>query len=156
MLGAAVAVLMGCSALDGPSAPDLDAPASVLALVAEQRDDFTPLEVEKKVRDGRVYYDIEGVLDDGSELEFDILMTKDGPKVVEIQRDIPWSAVPGDVKTITLDATKGSVPVRIIEGKQTDGSIIYEMFADGKPSEPAIEVRVENGVATLLEERWPH
>ena len=137
-----------------PSA--IDAPASVMKLVADARDDFTPIEAEKKERDGRVYYDVEGILDDGSELEFDVLMTESGPEIVEIQRDLEWVDVPEDVRALALAASGGAVPVRTIEGIQTDEAIIYEFFADGAPSEPAVEVRVKDGEASVLEERWLH
>ena len=43
------------------------------------------------MRDGRVYYDVEGELPGDVEIEFDVLMTEQGPKIVEIQRDIVWS-----------------------------------------------------------------
>lgn len=131
-------------------------PASVATVIAAERDDFTAQEVLKKVRDGRTYYDVEGELDDGSELEFDVLMEGDTARIVEIQRDLSWSEVPDAVRTVGLEAANGAVPVRIIESVQTDGAVIYELFADGKPSDPAYEVRVFGGKAELLDERWLH
>ena len=53
-------------------------PPSVPQAIAAERDGFTIEEVLRKVRDGRTYYDVEGELADGSELEFDILMGADG------------------------------------------------------------------------------
>mgnify|MGYP000153282304 CR=1 FL=1 len=47
--------------------------------------------------------------------------------------------------------------LRVIESKQAeDGSVIYELFADGQPADPAMEVRVLDGEAEVLAERWPH
>lgn len=133
-----------------------DLPASVVAAIATERPDFTALEVEKKVREGRVYYDVEGEIADGSELEFDVLVDGGAAQIVEIQRDLPWSAVPDEVRAIAFEASGGAAPVRIIESVQTDGAVIYELFAEGKPADPAFEVRVQDGKAELLTERWFH
>ena len=131
-------------------------PASVATVIAAERDDFTVQEVLKKVRDGRTYYDVEGELADGSELEFDVLMDGEAAQIVEIQRDLDWSAVPEAVRAAGLEASGDVEPVRIIESIQTDGAIIYELFAEGKPADPAYEVRVRGGEVELLTERWEH
>ena len=131
-------------------------PASVIAAVEMERPGFEIEEVLKKVRDGRTYYDVEGELADGSELEFDILMDGDKAQIVEIQRDLEWADVPEEVQKIALEASNGAVPVRTIESTQTDGAVIYELFADGMPSDPSWEVRVHGGEAELLDERWMH
>ncbi|MEQ9317463.1 MAG: hypothetical protein RLN72_16560 [Henriciella sp.] len=131
-------------------------PASVTAAIAAERPDFEIEEVLKKVRDGRVYYDVEGEVADGSELEFDVLMDGDEAQIVEIQRDLEWAAVLEEVRTVALGASDGAEPVRTIESTQTDGSVIYEFFADGQPSDPAWEVRVHGGEVKLLDERWVH
>jgi hypothetical protein len=56
-----------------------------------------------------------------------------------------------------VSAAAGEVwPVRLIESKQTDGSIVYELFAPGKPAEPSLEVMLKDGQAKVLTERWPH
>ena len=133
-----------------------DLPETVASLIAEARSDFQPLEIEKKVREGRTYYDIEGEVGDGSELEFDVLMTDAGPEIVEIQRDLAFGDIPQTVRDLALQTSDGAEPARIIESVQTDGAIIYEFFADGQPSDPAYEIRMEGGVPTLLDERWVH
>jgi hypothetical protein len=46
--------------------------------------------------------------------------------------------------------------VRVIESTQTDGSVIYELFAQGAPEKPSLEVRVTDGKAEVLEEEWKH
>lgn len=133
-----------------------ETPADVRALAESAVEGFVIAEVQKKVRDGRTYYDVEGELPDGSDLEFDILMTAAGPEIVETQRDLDWSAVPAAVRAAAEAAAPGLSPVRVIESTQTDGTVIFELFAPGAPSDPAMEVSWAGGVATVLEERWPH
>lgn len=131
-------------------------PADVRALAEGTRPGFVIAEVQKKVRDGRTYYDVEGELPDGSEIEFDILMTEVGPEIVEIQRDLDWADVPDAVRAAAEASRAGLAPERVIESVQTDGAVIYELFAPGEPADPAIEVSFAGGVANVLEERWPH
>ena len=79
--------ISSCATTDAPraSATDIteialaDVPASVNKVVAANSPDFTATEVLKKVRDGRVYFDVEGELPNGEEIEFDVLMTDNGP-----------------------------------------------------------------------------
>ena len=108
------------------------------------------------MRDGRIYYDVEGSLLDGSEIEFDILLTEQGPEIVEIQRDMPWADVPASVRAAAEAAAPGMLPARVIESRQPDGAVIYELFAPGAPADPAMEVSLIGGVAAVLAERWPH
>ena len=51
---------------------------------------------------------------------------------------------------------KAFEPVRVIESTQTDGSVIYELFAAGAPEKPSLEVRVTDGKAEVLKEEWMH
>lgn len=129
------------------------APPEVLAAVKAAMPQMTVVEAELKEREGRRYYDVEGTLPGGAEIELDLLQTPQGWQVVEIQRDIPWTEAPSAVRAA---APKGAAPVRVIESKQTDGAIIYELFAPGKPQTPAAEVMWKNGEARLLAEVWPH
>ena len=134
-----------------------DVPQSVNELVSTTRPDFTTTEVLKKVREGRVYYDVEGELTNGEEIEFDVLMTENGPQIVEIQRDINWNFVPLLAQTIVQRANPDGLEiVRIIESIQTDNSIIYEVFVANHPSEPRFEVRMKDNEAKLLPTRWKH
>lgn len=137
--------------------PTAELPSDVHALAQSAAAGFVVSEAQRKVRDGRTYYDVEGELPDGSEIEFDILMTAKGPEIVEIQRDLAWSDVPAAARAAAEAAAPGLVPARIIESRQTDGAVIYELFAPGAPADPAMEVSIglEGGVA-VLEERWPH
>jgi hypothetical protein len=114
---------------------------------------FVVNEAQRKVRDGRTYYDVEGALPDGSEIEFDILLTSAGPEIVETQRDISWADAPDAVQSAAPEVS----PARVIESTQANGTVIYELFAPGMPSDPAIEVALDRqGVARVLQERWPH
>jgi hypothetical protein len=132
-----------------------DLPSSVQAAVSEAMPDMTVLEVLRKERGERVYFDVEGERADGSEIELDILYADGVAEVVEIQRDLPWTDVPVDVQAAAT-AAGAAEPVRIIESTQTDGSIIYELFADGMPKDPAMEVKAKDGQVEVLTERWPH
>ncbi len=133
-----------------------DMPQSIVDLLKDARPDFKPEEVQKKVRGARTYYDVEGETAEGSEIEFDILMEPGGPKIVEIQRDLLWDDLSEDVQVVAASAAKDVRPERIIESVQSDGSVVFEFFAPGAPSDPAYEVRVVNGEASLLTERWEH
>lgn len=131
-------------------------PEAVRAAVLEARPGMTIAGAELKEREGRRYYDVEGTVD-GAEIELDLLETPEGWRVVEIQRDLPWSAVPAPVHAAAATERAGFVPVRVIESVQADdGSIVYELFADGQPATPALEVRVRDGAAEVLTEAWPH
>tara|TARA_R110000803_G_scaffold200927_1_gene265559 strand:- start:178 stop:753 length:576 start_codon:yes stop_codon:yes gene_type:complete len=131
-------------------------PEAVRAVVMAAVPDLTVSGAQRKAREGRVYFDVEGELPDGSEIEFDILETDTGPEIVEIQRDLDWADVPALARDAAIAAKADVAPVRVIESRQTDDSIIYELFADGQPADPAMEVHVKDGVAEVLSERWPH
>ena len=133
-----------------------DLPPALATLIQQTVPDMTVAEVERKEREGRVYYDVEGARPDGSEIELDIQQTGDRFEVVEIQRDVAFADMPQAVQTTARAATGAFAPERIIESRQTDGSVIYELFAAGEPAEPAMEVRVRDGKAEVLTERWPH
>ena len=134
-----------------------DLPVALTGLVEATVPGMTIAEVERKARDGRVYFDVEGRRPDGSEVELDIQQVEGGRfEVVEIQRDIAIGDMPANARELAESAPGAVPPVRIIESRQTDGSVIYELFADGRPAEPAMEVRVKDGQAERLTERWPH
>jgi hypothetical protein len=156
---AMIAMLAGLSAATAGSAQPLApgaVPADVTAQVKAAAPALTIKAAELKVRDGRRYYDVEGVLPDGQEMELDLLETPNGWTVVEVQRDIAWAAAPAAARTAAETAWKGPPPVRVIESRQTDGAVIYELFAPGRPATPALEVMVRNGDAKVLSETWPH
>jgi hypothetical protein len=111
---------------------------------------------ERKEREGRVYYDVEGKRSDGSEVELDVLQEGSQYQIVEIQRDIPWPEAPEVARTAAASSEKAFEPVRVIESTQTDGSVVYELFAAGVPDKPSLEVRVTDGKAEVLKEEWMH
>jgi len=136
-----------------------DVPEDVKNVVMSMSPKFEMVEVLKKQRDGRTYFDVEGELPSGKEIEFDVLMTDDGPKVVEVQRDITWKAVPRGAKRVVRKAnTDKDKIVRVIESKQADtGTIIYEIFIEGHPEKPRFEVSVAGNLpAELLDTPWKH
>lgn len=138
---------------------DVDAanlPPELVSVVKSAAPDMQIEGAERKEREDRVYYDVEGRRPDGSEIELDILQEGDTFKVVEIQRDISWSEAPQAARDAAAGAQKPFEPVRVIESKQTDGSVIYELFVAGAPEKPALEVRLVEGKAEVLKEEWPH
>lgn len=133
-----------------------DLPAAVVAVVRAAAPGMTIKEAELKERENRRYFDVEGVMPDGSEIEFDLL-EKDGAwSIVETQRDIAWSDAPKIVRDVAAASGKAITPVRVIESKQNDGMVIYELFAAGKPKDPSMEVSFKDGQAKVLTEVWPH
>ncbi len=157
--------LVGCSKTEAPRASAADiievelskVPQSVIDVVKAEQAEFQMNEVLKKVRDGRVYYDVEGKLANGDEIEFDVLMTTAGPEIVEIQRDIIWTEVPQNARAVVDSANTDSLKItRIIESLQTDKSIIYEVFVAEQSADPRFEVRLKDGQVNLLPSRWQH
>ena len=132
-------------------------PPELRMLVAQTVPGMTIGEVDRKEREGRIYFDIEGKRPDGSEVELDVLQEGNRLRVVEIQRDIAWDQAPPAVIAAAKAAPGSFTPERVIESKQADdGSVIYELFAPGRRDEPAMEIRVRDGKAEVLSERWAH
>jgi hypothetical protein len=128
-------------------------PPALTAVVQEAVPGMQVVEAERKEREGRIYYDIEGKRPDGSEVELDILQEGEGFRLVEIQRDLAWAAVPANVQAAVRAKPDAFTPERVIESTQPDGSVIFELFAPGKPTDPAMEVRVKDGKAEVLTTR---
>lgn len=160
----AVLATTGTAAIAAPEAPKTEIsqvsatelPAAVMAVVRQAMPEMTVTEAELKVREGRRYYDVEGKLPNGDEIELDILQEDEGWKVVEIQRDIAWAEAPAAVRSLAAAQPKAFEPVRVIESRQTDGSVIYELFAANRPDTPSREIMLKNGAATVLDTVWPH
>lgn len=143
----------------GATITDVDAaslPAEVTNVVAAAVPGIQIKRAERKEREGRVYYDVEGARPDGSEVELDLLEENGAYKVVEIQRDIPWAEAPEAARAAAAASTRPFEPARVIESTQVDGAVIYELFAPGAPEKPALEVRFADGKAEVLKEEWPH
>lgn len=162
--GLCFALLIAASACAGATSSGVEitdltpaeVPEDVRKLIEASEAGFSIVEAQRKVRDGRTYYDVEGQRSDGSEIEFDVLVGPSGPQIVEIQRDLDWTDVPAGVRAAAETAAPGLKPVRVIESRQMDGTIIFELFAPGAPSDPAMEVSWTDGVGAVLKERWPH
>jgi hypothetical protein len=133
-----------------------DIPAAVVSVVKAAAPTMTIKEAELKERADRRYYDVEGVMPDGSEIEFDLLEKNGAWEIVETQRDIAWINAPKLVRDTAAASGKAVTPVRVIESRQADGMVIYELFAAGKPDEPSMEVSLKDGQAKVLAEAWPH
>ena len=132
-------------------------PASAMDEIKSIKPDFVAEEAEKEFKHGNVYLDVEGEAG-GKEIEFDMLQTESGWKVVEVQRDLTWSQLSEKVtKALKADSPE-FMPKRIIESVQFVTDItIYEFYAvDDAGKEFRKEVKVEKGVATVLDEEWTH
>jgi hypothetical protein len=166
------ASLVGCQQKEGSDAPAADQqsgiqtttsevavadlPPDLLTIVSNAVPGIKIEGAERKEREGRVYYDVEGQRADGTEVELDVLKEANGYSIVEIQRDMPWSEAPEFARSAAAAAENTFEPVRVIESRQTDGSVIYELFAEGKPEKPSLEVRVVGDKAEVLKEEWKH
>jgi hypothetical protein len=131
-------------------------PAGVRAIVDRHVPGMAVAGAARKEREGRIYYDVEGTRPGGSEVELDVLQEGDRFSLVEIQRDIAWADAPTNARAAAAGAPDAFAPERVIESTQADGSIVYELFAPGKPKEPAMEVQVRGGKAELLAKRSAH
>jgi len=134
-----------------------DLPEGVRAAAEATIPGMVIAEVERKEREGQVFFDVEGARPDGSEVELDMLEGEDGSfTVVEIQRDLAWADVPDNARAVAQAAEGMFEPVRVIESVQNDGTVIYELFEDGKPEAPSAEIAVKDGEAEMLTERWKY
>lgn len=112
-------------------------PVEVLAAATAVRPGFVAAEAETETRDGRLYYDIEGRMPDGAEIEFDIMQEGGRWRVVETQRDLAFAAVPAPVRAAALAHDATLAPTRVIESVQADGVVIFEIYQ----GERKVEVR---------------
>lgn len=130
-----------------------EVPPAVLAVATEARAGFVPSAAEAETRDGRDYFDIEGRLPDGAEIEFDIMAENGGWRVVETQRDIEFAATPEPVRAAALAQDASLTPSRVIESVQADGLTIYELYTT---RERKLEVKWDGKSARVLTEEWAH
>lgn len=134
-----------------------DVPEAVVDAALAARPSFEIAEAEYETRDGREYYDLGGRLPDGSEVELDMMLDGDSWRVVEVQRDVEYVAVPESVQEELAANVGGWTPTRVIESDQGGGVVIYEFFglgADGASVKH--EVRLAEGTADFLREEWAH
>ncbi|WP_199192666.1 hypothetical protein [Allosphingosinicella deserti] len=135
-----------------------DVPAPVLDAAKAARPGFTPVEAEAETREGRRYFDVEGTLPDGSEIEFDIMEEGGRWRVVETQRDIPLAIAPEPVRRAAAAHDSAFTPNRVIESSQADGLVIYELFGTkgGDPQGRKIEIKWNGKRAEVLKQEWAH
>ena len=143
---------------DGPSAEistvaATDLPQGVRNAVLARVPGMKIAEAERKARGGKIFFDVEGMRPDGSEVELDLIEEAGQYRVVEMQRDIAWADAPAAVRTAAGAAGDAFTPARVIESTQEDGTVGYELFAPGKADEPATEVNWKDGKAVLRSER---
>ena len=138
--------------------PLAQVPERVLAAARAARPGFVPAEAETETREGRRYFDVEGRLPDGSEIEFDIMEQGGVWRVVETQRDIGFDSAPAAVRDAVRAADKAFAPNRVIESGQADGLIIYELYgpAGSDPQGRKLEVKWDGRRAELLTREWAH
>ncbi len=133
-------------------------PPSALQAIMAIEPNFAMQEAEKESKHGKTYLDVEGHLPNGDEIEFDMLETDGIWQVVEVQRDLTWEQLPGNVASALTSHDSSFIPKRIIESKQHGTPVtVYEFYAvdsDGKESRK--EVKVEGGEATVLKKEWQH
>jgi hypothetical protein len=134
-------------------------PSEVLAAARAAQPTMRFAQAEAEVRDGRNYYDVAGTLPDGSEIELDILQGPRGWAVVETQRDIAFAAAPEAVRAASAKADAAFAPERVIESRQADGIVIYELFGPkpqggGEPRK--VEIKYDGRTAELLTKEWAH
>jgi len=128
-------------------------PLGILIKIAEHSPKFSPKEAEKEIKHGNTYIDVEGVNENGEEIEFDMLLEEDGSWVIaEIQGDLTLRQVPKPVQDI-FKQTVDAEPLRIIESDQGDGTTIYEFYTEegGKEIKTEVKLSVE-----LLTKEWQH
>ena len=135
-----------------------DVPKEVLAAARAAQPSMTFTEAEGEVRDGRNYYDVAGTLPDGSEVELDMLQEPSGWTVVETQRDIAFATAPQPVRAVIAKADAAFSPERVIESRQNDGIVIFELFGPPHPGkEPRkVEIKFDGTKAEILTKEWAH
>ena len=132
-------------------------PEEVIAAALAARPELSINEAEYETRDGNEYYDVEGTLPDGSELELDMTLVDGVWTVVEFQRDIGMNLVPEMVAVALAAGVPDWTPTRIIESDQGDGTVIYEFFGPRTDDElEKHEVKWSDGMAELLVDEWAH
>ena len=129
-----------------------DVPAPVLAAARAARPGFVPAAAEAETREGRRYFDVEGRLADGSEIEFDLMEEGGAWRIVETQRDIGFETAPEPVRAAARAHAPDLAPTRVIESVQADGLVIYKIYQ----GERKLEVKWDGRTAEILAREWAH
>lgn len=131
-----------------------DVPVAVKRVIKSAYPKFKMQEAEKEFKQGNTYFDIEGVDEHGEDLEFDMLLGKDGAwTIAEIQRDLSEEQCPKSVIMLFRQQVKEVAIARIIESDQGDGVVIYEFYTVEKGQEKKYEIKRE---LSFLEKEWKH
>ena len=145
---------VGASLNSKVSVPLEEVPANVISVIKKDHPKFKMLEAEKELKHGNTYFDIEGLDAQGNEIEFDMLLAKDGTwSIAEIQRDLVLKQVPEPVVNVFRSEVPTLNPARIIESDQGGGVIIYEFYTQEKDKERKFEVKLS---VELLKTEWKH
>ena len=137
-----------------PSGDSADSvPADLAAIVADSAPGIAITSGELNASGNQ--FEVTGTMPNGDEVEVDMVQMNGAWAVLEIQRDIPWSSVPAQVRETAAAAPDAFEPVRVIESTQVeDGSLVYELFrprdANAPPRGPDLEVRWHEGRAEAL------
>lgn len=131
-----------------------DVPEAVMTVIRNANPDFKMQEAEKEFKHGNTYFDIEGFDAAGNEVEFDMLLQKDGSwRIAEIQRDVTLEQCPVAVSQLFQSSVPGVSPARIIESDQGDGVVIYEFYTVENKLERKYEIKMQ---VELLDKEWKH
>jgi len=131
-----------------------DVPAGVTSVILSANPAFKMKEAQKELKHGNTYFDIEGLDADGNEIEFDMLLEKDGTwRIAEIQRDLTLEQTPEPVSVLFKSKVSNVLPKRIIESDQGGGVIVYEFYTVESDLEKKYEIKLE---VEFLEKEWKH
>ena len=138
--------------------PLSEVPSDVVAAARAAQPDLQIASAEAETRDGRRYYDLAGTRPDGSEFELDIVEEDGRWRVVETQRDVDFTSTPQAVQNAAQEVDPSITPSRVVESRQEDGVVIYEIYSPqgGDPQVRKLEVRWDGNQASVLTEEWTH
>lgn len=138
--------------------PVAKVPPEVMAVALDRVPDLKLASAESETRGGRHYFDIGGTTADGAEIELDIMEEGGLWRVVETQRDIAFNEAPRPVREAARGQAPSFAPTRIIESRQEDGLVIYELYgpAGSNLQGRKVEVKWDGREASVLTEEWPH
>jgi len=138
--------------------PVADVPRAVVAVALERVPDLRIASAESEARDGRRYFDIGGTRANGAEIELDIMEEGGRWRVVETQRDIALADAPEAVRNLARAHDSSLTPTRVIESRQEDGLVVYELFAPigSDPQGRKVEIKWDGRQASVLSTEWAH
>lgn len=138
--------------------PVAEVPREVTSVALGRVPDLKLASAESETRDGRRYFDIGGTTADGAEIELDIMEEGGRWRVVETQRDIAYSDAPEAIREAARRHDVSFAPTRVIESKQEDGLVIYELYGPVGSDRQGrkVEVKWDGREASVLTQEWVH